>query len=87
MYTVQCTLQCTLVIPSYLIGRVAEGKIRESTVERTKRRMGTVCSEESNDLVEETLCTSEELEEGQMLERELAGAKVLLLRYFCLYNI
>lgn len=42
--------------------------------------MGTVCSEESNDLMEETLCSSEELEEGQMLEREMGGAKVLLLR-------
>jgi hypothetical protein len=43
--------------------------------------MGTVCSEESNDLMEEMLCSSEELEEGQMLERQMGGAKILLLRY------
>jgi hypothetical protein len=43
--------------------------------------MGTVCSEESNDMVEETLCSSEELKEGNMIEREMDGAKVLLIRY------
>jgi hypothetical protein len=42
--------------------------------------MGTVCSEESHDLLEETLCSSEELEQGHMLEREMGGAKVLLVR-------
>ena len=40
-----------------------------------------MCSEESRDLVEETLCRSEELGEGQMLEREMGGAKILLLRW------
>ncbi len=42
--------------------------------------MGTVCSEESHDLLEETLCSSEELEQGHMLEREMGGAKVVLVR-------
>ncbi len=39
-----------------------------------------MCSEESHDLLEETLCSSEELEQGHMLEREMGGAKVLLVR-------